>query len=148
MMPPGPTESATCMTRPYLPGISRSPAQASNPPTEIAAITKSAATSDSRWSSVLRTVRALPSPSISFSPSSCITASRCSSMSIKVTSESPSTWEEISLRRSSGTKLELPPPMIVTFFPTVVPFVQPIESSLMGRIEASKILAVRGRVMA
>ena len=38
--------------------------------------------------------------------------------------------------------------MIVTFFPTVVPFVQPIESSLIGRIEASKIRRVRGRVMA
>ena len=100
-------------------------AQASKPPTLIAAITKSAPASASRWSVVLSTRRALPSPSISFSPSRCIVSSRPWSMSISVTVESPSTSLVISRRSSTGTKLELPPPMIVTFFPTVVPFVSP-----------------------
>src|SRR6476469_2959582 len=95
-------------------------AQASKPPTEIAAITKSAPASDSRWSVVLVTVSAADSPSINLSPSRCITSSRWSSMSISVTCESPSTGEEISRRSSSGTKLELPPPMIVTFLLTAL----------------------------
>src|SRR5436309_1596822 len=86
----------------------------------MAAITKSAPSSDSRWSSVLRTVSGLSSPATSRSPSSCITPRRPSSMSMSVTVESRSEPDWISRRRSTGTKLELPPPMIVTLNGMVV----------------------------
>ena len=38
--------------------------------------------------------------------------------------------------------------MIVTFFPTVRSFRQPIESSLIGKMEASRIRCDRGLVIA
>ena len=55
------------------------------PPTEMAAITKSAPPNASRWSVVWSTVSALRSLAISLSASDCITPSRPSSTSISVT---------------------------------------------------------------
>src|SRR5260221_9347067 len=84
------------------------------PPTEMAAITKSVSTRESRWSVVLFTVSALPSLAISLSASDCITPSRPSFRSISVTAHPPSDGDCSSRRIRIGTKLLLPPPMMVT----------------------------------
>src|SRR5438552_2631769 len=65
--------------------------------------------------SVLLTVSSLRSLSISLPASACITPRRPSSMSISVTCAPPRTGDCISRRIRIGTKLLLPPPMIVTF---------------------------------
>ena len=85
------------------------------PPAEIAAMTKSAPMSEARWFCVLSMRRSAPSFSMSIWQSRAMISSRCASISISVIVLPRSAWELTKRRISWGTKVLLPPPIMVIF---------------------------------